>query len=86
MTDYLIQIRNSDGFLMKSYKIDAKHPARPTPPPPPDITQVIMTNENSFYEIEADFNQYTSGLSFSYDEQAGTISCTGAKTETWPIN
>lgn len=86
MTDYLIQIRDSDGLLIKSYEINAQHPARPTPPPPPDRTQVIMTNANSFNAIVAAYNQYTSGLVFSYDDQAETISCTGEISDTWPIN
>jgi hypothetical protein len=86
MTQYLIQIENSSQRLIKCYEITAEHPARPTPPPPPDRTQVIMTNTTSFEQIETNYNQYTDTIFFSYNESEGTISCTGAYTHTWDVD
>lgn len=84
MTQYVVQIRNSDGWLKKIFIVTEKHPIPPDPPA--GITQIIMTNTTSYMEIVIAYDQYTTQLVFSYDEGAGTISCTGPLVETWPIN
>jgi len=88
MTQYVIQIQVSDngqgvGWLAKSFEVTEEAPIPAVVPS--NRVQVIMTNTTNFNEIVAAYKQYTTQLIFSYDEGAGTISCTGPVTETWDV-
>jgi len=89
MTQYVIQIQTIEnglgiGWLAKSFEVTPEYPI-PTNVPSNRV-QVILTNTTSFNEIVAVYDQYTTAAIFSYDQPAGTINCTGAVTDSWPID
>lgn len=83
MLKYVLQIRDSDGFLIKSFTVNG---GGISPVIPPGRTQIVMTNKVSYDEIVSVYDEYTSGISYSYDEPAATVSCTGAYIHTWDID
>jgi len=89
MSQYVIQIQVAEngvgvGWLAKSFEVT---PDAPIPEHVPENrVQVIMTNTDSFNGIMAVYNEYTTAAIFSYDEPEGLINCTGAVTDSWPIN
>ena len=84
MTQYVLQIRDEDGWLAKDFEVSESCPI--PDPAPAGRTQVVMTNTANFKEIDAAYYQYGKQLEFSYDEGAATVSCAGPVTKTWDIN
>ena len=84
MTQYVIQIQDSNGWLAKCFTVTEESPIPSTVPT--GRTQDVMTNTTSYDEIVADYNQYTTALVFSYDQPADQISVTGPVTNTWDAN
>ena len=82
MSQYVIQIRISDGWLAKYFKVTDEYPI-PTEIPSGRI-QVIMTNTTSYNDIVTTYNQYTTSLIFV--ENIPNIDCSGAVTDSWPID
>jgi hypothetical protein len=90
MAQYVIQIQTEEnglgiGWLAKSFEVSVESPIPEHVPA--NRIQIIMTNTESYSEIVATYEQYKwPDVKFSADEEAETISCTGEKTKTWPIN
>jgi hypothetical protein len=84
MTQYVLEIRDSDGWLEYCFEVTEDAPI--PDPPAPGCTLVVMTNTTNYDEIVAAYDAYTTQLAFSYDEGAGTVSCSGPVVETWDIN
>lgn len=89
MAQYVIQIQESAnglgvGWLAKCFEVGEDKPI-PTEIPSNRV-QVIMTNTTNFNEIVSVYEDYTTTAIFSYNEGAGTISCTGAYEDTWDID
>lgn len=82
MTQYVIQIQTSDGWLAKCFEVTEKHPI-PTNIPFGRV-QIMMTNAASFEGITDTYNQYTHSLSFT--KNGTNIECTGAVEDSWPID
>lgn len=79
MNQYVLQIRENDGWLAKNFEV-----TEDTPIPgkvPSDRIQIIMTNTTNFYEISAAYDEYNKNLIFSYSDP--DISCVGAYSHTW---
>jgi len=84
---FVIQIQTEEnglgiGWLAKSFEVSEDAPIPETWPS--NRAQVVMTNETSFDEIVAVYQQYKTAAIFSYDEPSETINCTGAYTGSWP--
>jgi len=84
MAQYVLEIRESDGWLNASFKVTEEIPIPENPYA--GCTQVVMTNTVNYNEIFNLYNRYTTSLAFSYDSEAGTVSCVGAEEHTWDIN
>jgi len=89
MSKYIIQIQVADnglkiGWLAKSFEVSDESPIPKTWPA--NRAQIEMTNTSNFNEIMAAYDEYATELSFSHDEETGTISCTGAINKTWSID
>ena len=73
------------GWLAKSFIVSEENPI-PTSWSPNRV-QIVMTNIDSFNDIKEKYEKYGwPDIQISYDEQAETISCSGAYEHTWPIN
>lgn len=89
MTQYVIQIQTEEngvcvGWLAKSFEVT---PEAPIPEVVPDNrAQAVLTNSESFNGIVAVYNQYRDAAIFSYDEPGAKIDCSGAVTDSWPID
>lgn len=89
MPQYVIQIQTQAnevgvGWLAKSFEVTPEYPIPGTVPA--NRTQVILTNTASFNAIAAVYAQYAYEVFFSYDEPGAKIDCSGAVTDSWPIN
>lgn len=89
MTQYVIQIQTETnglgvGWLAKSFKVTEKCPIPSNVPA--NRVQVILTNAASFGGIIAAYAEHTTAAIFSYDEPGAKIDCSGAVTDSWPIN
>ncbi|NIV16802.1 MAG: hypothetical protein GWN62_37805 [Aliifodinibius sp.] len=84
MAQYVLEIRDSDGWLARSFEVTDEHPVPETPDE--GCTQVVMTNSVNYNEIFSIYNQYTTTVAFSYDEPEAKINCSGAYTGSWDIN
>lgn len=89
MTQYVIQIQTEAnevgvGWLAKSFEVTPEDPIPETVPI--NRTQIILINTASFNAIVAVYDQYAYEVFFSYDEPAAKIDCSGAVTDSWPIN
>ena len=89
MTQYVIRIQDTAnghgiGWLAKAFEVTSEYPI-PTNVPPKRV-QVILTNTDSFNSIVGVYDEYFTEALFSYDEPGGTIDCTGAVTDSWPID
>ena len=94
MTQYVIQIQNVEngssrislgiGWLAKSFEVTSECPI-PTDFPSSRI-QILLTNTAGFNAIVAVYNEHTTDVVFTYDQPGGTINCTGAVTNSWPID
>lgn len=65
MTQYALQILDSTQQLVKSYKVDAKHPIRQVVPV--GRTQAIITDDSKYAEIISVYEEYTTRAHFSWD-------------------
>jgi len=84
MSQYVVQIQDSDGWLSRSFLVT---PESPIPSPAPSgTTQVVMTNTVNYDDLLSQYDTHTKGLVFSYDSGSNEISCTGAGTKTWSID
>jgi hypothetical protein len=79
MSQYVLQIREGDGWLAKSFEVTEKSPVPSTVPV--GRVQIIMTNTQSFDEIVSAYAQHATNLVFSYIDP--DISCSGAYAHTW---
>ena len=89
MTQYVVQIQIEEnglgiGWLAKCFEVSAESPIPGSWPT--NREQIVMTNTNSFNAIVAVYDEYTTNAIFSYDERGAKIDCTGAVTDSWPIN
>lgn len=71
MAEYVVQILedspgSNKGKLEKSYLVTEEFPIRPDPPPPPDRIQVVLTDENYFNAIRAEYESYGVSAIFTY--------------------
>lgn len=83
-TEYVIQIRDSDGWLAVAFEVTNGNFVPQESPL--GFTQVIITNTASYNNIINAYKEHTTNLSFSYDEQAETVSCSGSLNDTWNID
>ncbi len=82
MSQYVIQIRDSDGWLAKSFPVSAESPIPTTIPT--GRTQVVMTNTTSYNGIVLVYNQYTTQAVFV--KNGTNINVSGPVTDSWPID
>ena len=82
MAQYVIQIRDLDGWLAKSFEVSAEYPIPGNVPT--GRTQVVMTNTISFNGIVAVYAQYT--IAAIYVDNPPNIDVSGAVTDSWPID
>lgn len=91
MPQYVVQIQVEDnglgiGWLAKSFEVTTEPGTRIPIDVPSNRVQVIMTNADSFEGIMEVYRKHTTAAKFSYDEMNEMINCTGAVTDSWPIN
>lgn len=89
MEQYVIQIQTEPngegvGWLAKSFEVSAECPVPSKVPS--NRVQVILTNTTSFNGIVSVYRTHTTAAIFSYDESEEKIDCSGAVTNSWPID
>ncbi len=82
MTQYVIQIRTSDGWLAKSFEVTPEYPI-PTQVPAGRV-QVLMTNTDSYNGIVSVYDEYTTSAVFA--DNPPNIDVSGPVTDSWPID
>jgi hypothetical protein len=81
---YVLEIRDTDGWLQRSFIVTEESPI---PAEPDDgCTQVVMTNTINYNAIGTLYYQYGEQLSFTYNDINETISCIGPESDTWDID
>ena len=75
MTQYVVQIVESSGFLLKCYEVTPESPIRTEIAP--GAIQVVLTDTAKYDAIVSVFEEYGSDVVFSYDAQTEEI--------TWEI-
>lgn len=83
MSEYVIQIRSSEQRLIKSYEVNDDSPVRIDVPGCRE--QIVLTDEETFNEVVALYDQYGTELDFSYDAGTTTLSCAGAHIQEWDV-
>ena len=89
MSQYVIQIQTAEngvgiGWLAKTFEVTPEFPIPENVPA--NRVQVILTNTDSYNGIVTVYDEYTSAAIFSYDDPGAKIDCTGAVTDSWPID
>ena len=73
MAQYVIEIRESDGWLAYSFEVTEEAPIPDDPAP--GCVLVVMTNGDGFDAIQAIYDKYTADAVFDYDEAEEKIYC-----------
>lgn len=85
MTQYLIEIKNDEGWLIRSYPISEEYPITPCAG---GRSQTILTNTTSYEAIVETYRKYKRRAIFYHNPEAETINCLAPPeaVAAWNIN